>query len=242
MQTEFIIILNFQFSILNSNNMRAIFSILLLVCSLGLHAQSQKALRDSLAVASDSLAFHPDSIDLRLKKAAWNLQLEQWEYARAEYDYVLKLDDRNVAALYYRAYVNEKLRRYKFARLDYQNLLTIVPGNFEASLGLALLNQKDKHYTEALDMLNALCDHFPNKSEAFAARAGVEVERNMYELAEYDYSQAFALEPSNTDYLLARADVRLKMNHKLEAREDLDQLVRMGVSKPTLSKLYKLTK
>ena len=228
--------------VLSNKHMRTIFSILLLACSLGLSAQTNKALRDSLALASDELAFHPDSIDLRLKKAAWNLQLEQWEYARAEYDYVLKVDNENIAALYYRAYVNEKLGRYKFARLDYQNLLTIVPGNFEASLGLALLNQKNKHYTEALDMLNVLCDHNPNRSEGFAARAGIEAERKMYELADYDYTQALRIDPANTDYLLSRVDVRLKMNHKTEARQDLDRLVQLGVSKPTLSKLYKLTK
>ena len=34
------------------------------------------ALRDSLAAATSVLAYHPDSIDLRLKKAAWNIQLE----------------------------------------------------------------------------------------------------------------------------------------------------------------------
>lgn len=222
--------------------MKKLVFVIFILCSLSVNAQSAKELRDSLAVAADSLAFHPDSVDLRLKKAAWNLQLGQWEYARAEYDYVLKLEKNNVAALYYRAYANEKLGRYNFARLDYQTLLTIVPGNFEASLGLALLNQKDKHFTEALDMLNALCEHHPNRSEGFAARAGVEVERKMYELADYDYSQALLIEPNNTDYLLSRVDVRLKLGHKDEAREDLNQLVKLGVSKSSLLDFYKLAK
>jgi hypothetical protein len=39
--------------------------------------QGGAALRDSLAHATDVLAYHPDSVDLRLKKAAWNIQLEQ---------------------------------------------------------------------------------------------------------------------------------------------------------------------
>lgn len=222
--------------------MKKLVFVIFILFSLSANAQSAKELRDSLAVAADSLAFHPDSIDLRLKKASWNLQLEQWEYARAEYDYVLKLEKNNIAALYYRAYVNEKLGRYNFARLDYQTLLTIIPGNFEASLGLALLNQKDKHFTEALDMLNALCEHYPSRSEGFAARAGVEVERKMYELADYDYSQALLIDPKNTDYLLSRADVRLKLGHKDEAREDLNQLVKLGVSKSSLLDFYKLAK
>ena len=222
--------------------MKTVIIAVMLCMTMGLRAQSPKALRDSLALAAEELAYHPDSIDLRLKKASWNLQLEQWEYARAEYDYVLKLDKDNIAALYYRAYANEKIGRLKFARLDYQTLLTLVPGNFEAQLGLALLNQKDKHYSEAYDLLNTLCEHFPNRSEAFAARGGVEAERQMYELAEYDYTQALLLEPKNTDYLLSRADVRIKLGHKGSAREDLDRMVALGIAKPSLAEFYKLTK
>ena len=45
-----------------------------------------KALRDSLAQATEVLAYYPDSIDLRLKKAAWNIQLKQWQYAKDEHD------------------------------------------------------------------------------------------------------------------------------------------------------------
>lgn len=85
--------------------------------------QEGAALRDSLAHATDVLAYHPDSVDLRLKKAAWNIQLEQWNYAKDELDKVLFLNQTNIAGLFYRAFVNEKLKRYNFARLDYQNLL-----------------------------------------------------------------------------------------------------------------------
>ena len=64
----------------------------------------------------------------------------------------------NVAALFYRAFVNEKQHRYKFARLDLEHLLYVVPGNFEATLGLALLNQKDNRHTEAMNMINLLVE------------------------------------------------------------------------------------
>ena len=222
--------------------MRRVAFLFMVVFAMSCHAQTQSEMRDSLAAAVKELAFHPDSIDLRLKKAAWNVQLHQWEYAREEYDYVLKKDKANIAALYYRAFVNEKLGRLKFARLDYQNMLTIVPGNFEAQLGLALLNQKDKHRREALDLLNNLCDRYPGRSEAFAARAGVEMERKMYDLAVYDYSRAIELEPKNMDYRLSRADAYIKQGKKAEARKDLDELVRMGLAKPALSELYNKTK
>ena len=98
------------------------------------YAQKTNPLRDSLRKATEALAYHPDSTELRLKKASWNMLLQEWEYAKEEYDRILSRDADNPAALYFRAYVNGKLLRYNFARLDYQHLLCIVPGSFEAQL------------------------------------------------------------------------------------------------------------
>ena len=66
-------------------------------------AQTRQQLRDSLSAASEALSFYPDSLNLRLRKASWNVQLEEWQYARDEYDYVLRRDPNNLAALFYRA-------------------------------------------------------------------------------------------------------------------------------------------
>ena len=91
---------------------------LLGVATLSMSAQNQneseslskdqaKAMRDSLALATEVLAYHPDSIDLRLKKAAWNIQLKQWQYAKDDLDKVLFLNNTNIAGLFYRAYVGD---------------------------------------------------------------------------------------------------------------------------------------
>ena len=200
---------------------------------------SRQQLRDSLATASEALAFHPDSLELRLKKASWNVQLEQWQYAREEYDYVLQRNPQNIAALFYRAFVNEKQKRYKFAHLDYEHLLYLVPGNFEAMLGLALLNDKDSRHTDAINQINILVTLHPDSAVAYAARGGMEMERKMYVPAEYDYGKAIELAPQNTDYLLNRANVRLILNHKKEAREDLDEMVRLGVPRANLIDWYR---
>lgn len=201
-------------------------------------ASADNPLRDSLKAASERLSYHPDSIDLRLRKAAWNMQLDEWQYAKTEYDYVLAREPDNIAALYFRAYCNDRLHRYNFARLDYQNLLAIVPGNFEARLGLALLNEKDRHYTEALDGINQLVAAHPDSAVAWAARAGIESERGMTELAEYDYGEALRREPGNKDWLLARADLRIRLKRWKEARADLDALVRLGTPKAALKEWY----
>lgn len=201
-------------------------------------AQSRLELRDSLSTAMQELSYHPDSLSLRLKKASWNIRLQEWQYARDEYDYVLNRDPRNLTALFYRAYVNEKQNRYKFARLDYENLLSIVPGNFEATLGLALLNQKDNRHTEALNMINLLVMQHPDSAIAYAARAGIEMECKMYAPAEYDYGKAIEIDSGNVDYLLSRANVRLLLKRRKEAREDLDEMVRLGVSRANLADWY----
>ena len=215
-----------------------IFAFLLPVVLCG-QAQDRQALRDSLAAATDALAYHPDSVDLRLKKAAWNVELEQWQYAKDDYDRVLRKEPDNIAALYYRAFVNEKLGRYNFARLDYQNLIRLVPGNFEIQLGYALLNQKDRHYTEAMDQMNLLLSQFPDSALAYAVRAGMEVERGQYELASYDYEEAILRDSTNTDYILSHADVLITLGRKEKARKQLDRLVALGVPRGSLNDYYK---
>ena len=197
-----------------------------------------KQLRDSLSVATEALSFHPDSIDLRLRKARWDMELENWRKAKDDYDFVLGKDPANIAALYYRAYCNERLHRYNFARLDYQNLLTIVPGNFEARLGLALLNEEDQHYTEALDGINELVDAYPDSAVAWAARANIEVERGMDNLAEYDFTEALKRDSGNQEYLLSRADVRIRLKQYDAARHDLNTLVKLGTPKAALKEWY----
>ena len=201
-------------------------------------AQERSVLRDSLKAAAERLSFHPDSIDLRLQKASWNMMLEEWDNAKYEYDLVLSHDPANVAALFYRAYANERLKRYQFARLDYENMLTIVPSHFEARLGLALLNEKSKRYTDAMNQMNLLVEQHPDSALAYAVRAGMEREREMLDVAVFDYSKAIQLEPSNTDYIVARADLYLRQQRFAEAREDLERLIALGITRAELSDFF----
>ena len=223
---------------------------LLGVATLSMSAQNQneseslskdqsKALRDSLAQATEVLAYHPDSIDLRLKKAAWNIQLKQWQYAKDDLDKVLFLNNTNIAGLFYRAYVNEQLRRYNFARLDYQNLLVLVPGNFQAQLGLALLNQKDKHYTEAYNGINMLIEQYPDNAIAYAARGGMEKEKGQLEAAEYDYAKAMSLDEDNQDYRINHIDLLVTLGRKQDAYTELEALIKKGVAPGQLQDFYR---
>lgn len=219
---------------------RFILNLFISILPLGALGQENdvQALRDSLSKASEILAYHPDSIDLRLQKAAWNIQLRQWEYAKSDYDKVLALQPDNIAALYYRAFVNERLGRYKFARIDYENLLKIVPGNFEAQLGYAILNDKDKHHTEAMDQINRLISQYPDSAVAYAVRAGMEKDRNMFSAAEYDITEAIKREPLNTGYILSRAEIYILEDKKDAARRELNKLVELGIPRISLADFY----
>lgn len=201
-------------------------------------AQGRQELRDSLKSASERLSYHPDSIDLRLQKAAWNLQLEEWEQAKYEYDLILSHVPDNIAALFYRAYVNERLHRYNFAKLDYENMLSIVPAHFEARLGLALLNEKSKRHTEAMDQMNLLVQQHPDSAVAYAARAGIERDHQLFDVAVYDLSHAIELDPDNVDYLISRADLFIRLSRNREARNDLNRLLSLGVPSYALSDFF----
>ncbi len=226
----------------NNKAWMALTALSMLFYSGNANAQSKADLRDSLKAATDRLEYAPDSIDLRLRKASYNLRLEQWSYALDEYNYILRRTPNEVSALFHRAYVNEKLHRDNFARLDYESLLAIVPGHFEGQLGLALLNQKTKHYTDALDMINRLVSQYPDSAVAYAARAGIEKEQGMVSLAVFDYAEALKLDAANREYRIDYADALIADKKKDEARRQLDRLVSMGVPRISLRDFYKRCK
>lgn len=218
--------------------MRRLLLLAAVVFAITTSAQTKQELMDSLEVMKEKIEFNPDSADLHIKKASLNMQLGQWEYAKFEYDMVLNRYPDNIAALFYRAYVNMRMRRYTFARADYDRLLTIVPGNYEALLGLAVLNQREGKFTDAIDVLNRMTSEFPDSAEVYAARADIEKGMEMYEMAEMDYAEAMKRAPGNSDYILLRADILIRMGRKRDARKYLDILVREGTPKASLRDFY----
>lgn len=218
--------------------MRKLLILISLYSVLTISAQTKKELVDSLEVLKEQIEYTPDSLDLHLKKASINIQLGQWEYAKYEYDMILKMYPNNLSALFFRAYVNMRMRRYTFSRSDYNKLLTIVPGNYEARLGLALLNQREGRYTDALDILNRMTSDFPDSATVYAARGDIERENKMYELAEIDYTAAMQRDEGNSDYVLLRADILIRLGRKREAKVMLDNLVKLGIPRASLKEYY----
>ena len=78
-------------------------------------AQTPQQWRDSVTTLMAQIRQNPQDIDLRLKKAEANINLQQWDYAISEYGDVLRLDARNLAALYFRAYCHTQQHHYDLA-------------------------------------------------------------------------------------------------------------------------------
>lgn len=193
-----------------------------------LRAQTPQQWRDSLSVLNRLINQQPRSTDLRLKKAAINIELNQWEYAIEEYGNVLRLDQRNLAALFYRAFALQTLRRYGEARADYEEFLRIAPINLEARLGLANVYENLGRITDAVDELNRTVQMFPNAATAYAARALLESKFKQVEPALYDWSEAIRLEPSNIGYVVSKVDLLLQQDRRREARLELDAAISRG--------------
>lgn len=208
------------------------------LCPTAALAQTNAEWRDSLTTLNRQIELNPKSVDLRLRKAAVNLQLRQWEYAIEEYNTVLLDEPQNMAALYFRAYANNNLRRYDLAKNDYEDILGRSPSHLEARLGLAYTLILLERTTEALNQMNVTVEQHPDSAVAYAARAGLEKDMKLYDAALYDWNEAIRLSPENIDYTVSKADILILMGRKAEAIDLLDDAVRRGTPRGTLREWY----
>lgn len=209
--------------------MRKIVFLFLLFSVSGLHAQTRQQWRDSLDVLNTRIRKDPNNINLHLLKAEANINLEQWDYALAEYGKILHADEKNLAALYFRAYVHMQQLHYDLARVDYESFLLIEPQHFESRLGLAHVLQKLGRKTETMDELNRLVQMFPDSADAYAARAAYETELKQYDIALYDWDEAIRLKPQKSGYVVSKADILIKLYRMDEAKKELKAAIKRGV-------------
>jgi len=205
-------------------------------------AQSNQEWRDSLNVLNQQIAQSPYNADMHMRKAAINLELQQWEFAVDEYKTVLQHDENNLTALFYRAYAYTHLRRYDLAKNDYNDILFNEPTHMEARIGLSYVYQLMGKRNDALDLLNIVVEQYPDSVAGYVARASLETEMNQYESALYDWEEAIKLNPENTDYQLSYIDVLIRMERYDAARRELNKLASRGVSQGVLREYYKRLK
>ena len=216
----------------NSRNIPALSLLLFAAMALCLvaSARAQTSWSDSLATLQQQIRHNPGDVDLRLRKAAVNIELGQWEYAAEEYGRVLQREPHNLTAHFFRAYAYVQLRQLPMAAADYEAVLQRLPSHFEARLGLAEVKREQGRRTEAMDQLNMLVQQHSDSAMAWAMRATCEEEialsdvkkdangnpkaapkgkaAGWLETAEYDWQQAVRLAPIRQDFRLALRRVR----------------------------------
>ncbi len=197
-------------------------------------AQTAQQWRDSLTVLNRMIDREPRSTDLRLRKAAVNIQLGQWDYAIDEYGKVLMIEPDNPAALYYRAYCLTNQRQYAMARSDYEAFLRKMPTHMEARLGLATVYARMGRVTDARDQYNQMVEMFRDSVVCYVARAVFETSQQQYDVALYDWDEAISRQPQNVDYVASKVDLLLKLERRKEALEELEKALQRGVSRGVL--------
>ena len=214
--------------------MRKYIIVVFVLAATALPAQTRQQWRDSLEVLNAKIGRDPNNLNLHLLKAEANINLEEWDYALAEYGKILHTDEHNLAALYFRAYVHVKQHHYDLARVDYETFLRLQPSHFEARLGLAHVLQKMGRKTETVDELNRIVQLFPNSADAYATRAAYETEMKQYEVALYDWDEAIRRKPLNEGLVASKADVLITLNRIDEARRELNAAIKRGIPRYAL--------
>ena len=147
---------------------RALMIVICMLWSLGLSAQTPQQLRDSLSALNREIALSTTySVDLHLRKAAINVQLQQWDYAIDEYSEILSKEEGNITAFFFRAYVYNNVRRYADAESDYRKVLIREPRNLEARIGLTETYIRQGKKTEVWDELNIMTKLFPDSASVY---------------------------------------------------------------------------
>lgn len=237
--------------------MKKVLTILLtqVLIATGLYAQTQQDLRDSVSIISEQLQLHPKNIELLMKKAALNIELEKWEAALDDYSTVLDIQPSNLTALHFRAFVNQHLDRYAFARADYEKVLMYEPRHLPSLMGLVLTNCADGHTTEAYDGANRLVEMFPESACAYDVRSDVEQKLNLTTAAIDDIEKAIELEEESmkrrkvsrlsfdddmVSYQMRAFMLYLDEGNKSKAKNRLQYLADKGIPKAALADYYKM--
>ena len=196
------------------------------------------------ALESYSLALNlsPYSVTILLNRASLYLEMDHLDKAYSDYCNVIDIDRNNKEALQFRAYIYMRKRQYQNARLDYRSLLELEPDNKTARLGIAMANQKDKRYQEALDELNRMVTDYPQEVSLLKARAELEAEMNLLDLALLDLETAAGMAPADADIYVLCGEIYLVQGKKREAYVAFEKAIELGVPRPQLQDKLKASK
>jgi tetratricopeptide (TPR) repeat protein len=103
---------------------------------------------------------------------------------------------------------------------------------------LAVVLQQLGRKQDALDELNQTIELHGDSAVAYAARANLERQMKLDDVALYDWQRAEQLAPNDPTYVVSHVDLLLVLERREEARRVLDAAVKRGIPKGMLLEWY----
>ena len=178
---------------------------------------------------SRALALTPRYPKALLRRGGMYLLLNNRQAAINDYSQILKHNSTNPEALFFRGCAYADAGQSEAARHDFQTILEDDPFNARTLYSLALLEQHTGSCEQALDRLNGLVSRFPNVTDYYVARAGVEETMGSNQAAETDWKRALELTPQDGKLMVQHAQYLARQGRRSEAYDLLDKAEQYGV-------------
>lgn len=211
----------------------------LLYSNLGFIYTKKNKLEQAADYYTKAIILLPKTVNILLARASVYMQLGMTDSAYDDYLEVISNDVRNKEAMTMKSYIDFSRRDYVKAKEGYNNLLKWYPDDYNAMLGLAMVEQKEKHYDKASVILSSLISSNPTDVKLYLARAEVEYERGLYELALEDCIKAIELDNKSVQAIIMRIKINTKRDKSLLVKSDMKRLNKMGISSLEIKELLK---
>lgn len=211
----------------------------LLYSNLGFIYTKKNKLEQAAGYYTKAINLLPKTVNILLARASVYMQLGMIDSAYNDYLEVIVNDVKNKEAMTMKAYIDFSRRDYTKSKESYNSLLKWYPDDYNGMLGLALVEQKEKHYEKASSILSSLIYNNPTDAKLYLARAEVEYERGVYELAVEDCNKAIELDNKYVQAIIMRIKVNTKRNKNLLVKSDMKRLNKIGISSLEVKELLK---
>ncbi len=213
--------------------------------NLGNISMSRNRYHEACERFSRALSLHSNLIDARFDRAVCYLELGNLTAAREDCAHLQQLADVStedrVRWDFLSAAIYMKGRQAHLAKGELEEILRLSPENRSAQLLLAQALEEMGQPQTALLRLNALVEQEPEFFDALLARAALESKLELPDLARADYDAALRLQPDAADVYVLRAKTQIVLGNKTAAARDLDRAVALGLSRGSLTPIYKQT-
>lgn len=196
--------------------------------------------QEALANYDKALEIFPSTTIFLRSRADLYLRIGMYQSAISDYEKIIYKQELNrsksdsaINALLGYAYT--RLMKYDKAKKYIKKALAVESDNYMALLGNTIILQQTGKPQEANTQLESLISQYPDKAEPYALRAENEQKQQFYELALMDISKAIHLDPSNSHYLLTRADIQYQSKQYKSALADYLEAVRLGIPRTAVN-------